>query len=298
VAFDKGGDIYTESVRADGTGSGLTRLTTDGHSGHARWSPNGKLLAFERRGDIYTMSATGTAVHRLTRTGGNYQPTWSRSGDQIAFVHVQSNGHGDIYRIGKSGGASVRLTHDAQTSCGDDHPSWSPISNTVVYHQTIEASCTSTTPSWTGNRILTVNTVTGHEQVLLRDYSIKGAPGATVDNPVFTPDGKHLVLFAQCGKSFCETNWLTAYLEVTLSGTLTKGTYTLSDSGGTAPELLPDQAVSPDGQWLVASVAWAQDPISNVLTTYKIGTSDNRPGLVSVASQNVIAFHPDWQPVH
>ena len=62
--------------------------------------------------------------------------------------------------------------------------------------------------------------------------------------------------------------------------------------------MLGDQAVSPDGQWLVASVAWAQDPFSDVLTTFRIGTNDNGPGLAGATTWHVpIEFHPDWQPL-
>lgn len=298
IAFDRRGNIYTESINPGGVGSGLTQLTTDGHSSHAQWSPDGKRLVFERSGDIYTMSATGKHVFRVTKGGRNYQPTWSRTGKQIAYVHVQPNGIGDIYRISVSGGTGVQLTHDSTTSCGDDHPNWSPINDTIVYHQLAEPYCMKGTPSWTGNRILTVNAWTGKTQVLFRDFGIKGAGGATVDNPVFMPDGKRLLIYALCEKASCQGNWLTAYLVVTLSGTLTKGTYTLPDAGGTSPELLGDQAVSPDGHWLVNSEAWGQDPINNVLTTYAMGSSENRPGLAGAASQHgVIEFHPNWQPV-
>jgi hypothetical protein len=298
IAFDQGGNIYTEAVSPGGLGSDLSQLTTDGHSSHARWSPDGQRLVFERRGDIYTMSATGKNVLRITKGGRNYQPTWSGTGKQIAYVHVQPNGHGDIYRISVSGGTGVQLTHDSTTSCGDDHPTWSPVGSAIVYRQFVQPNCLQTASQWTGSRILSVDAWTGKAKVLFRDFGIKGAGGATVDNPVFMPDGKHLVVYGQCAKAFCSVQWEAAYLEVTLSGQLIRGTYSLSDAEGTAPYLLGDQAVSPDGHWLVASVAWAQDPISNVLTTYAMGSSENRPGLAGATTQQgVVEFHPSWQPI-
>lgn len=69
----------------------------------------------------------------------------------------------------------------------------SPRNDAIVYHPLIEPCCLQTTPSWTGNRILTVDASGGNTHVLFRDFGIKG-PGDTVDNPVFMPDGKDLLI--------------------------------------------------------------------------------------------------------
>jgi hypothetical protein len=48
-------------VRVDG--SGLRKLT---RGRWATWSPNGRRIAFLRRGDLFTIRVDGTRVRRLT----------------------------------------------------------------------------------------------------------------------------------------------------------------------------------------------------------------------------------------
>ena len=61
-----------EVVVADANGSNDRRLTYSGGS-HPAWSPNGKLIAFERAGYIWTMRANGKRQKRLVR---GVQPAW------------------------------------------------------------------------------------------------------------------------------------------------------------------------------------------------------------------------------
>jgi plastocyanin len=76
-------DIYV--INADG--SGLTRLTTDAHSGNPAWSPDGRRIAFTRGSEIYVMNADGSGATRLTNNPGqDNAPAWSPDGTKIAFA--------------------------------------------------------------------------------------------------------------------------------------------------------------------------------------------------------------------
>jgi Tol biopolymer transport system component len=61
-----------EVVVARADGSNAKRLTTKGGSDPS-WSPDGKLIAFERSGSIWTMRADGSGARRLLR---GTQPAW------------------------------------------------------------------------------------------------------------------------------------------------------------------------------------------------------------------------------
>lgn len=85
IAFVRGGNIYTINPG----GSGLTRLTRDGHDSGPRWSPDGQRIAYLDRGNLWIMSASGHDKTRITRAAPgatDARPSWSPNGRYLAFV--------------------------------------------------------------------------------------------------------------------------------------------------------------------------------------------------------------------
>lgn len=76
-------------------------------------SPDGKTLAFDYKGDIYTVPATGGTATRLT-TQPSYEsrPVWSPDGSMIAFAGTNA-GSSDIYVMPATGGSATRLTFNS-----------------------------------------------------------------------------------------------------------------------------------------------------------------------------------------
>jgi Tol biopolymer transport system component len=118
IVFARTGDIY--SVRADGSGE---RMLTSGPQvdGHPIFSPNGKIVVFERRAsegaprDLYTVRVTGGSPHALTTTAADeHGASISADGCDIAFVRsVALTGGGsadDIYSVRPAGIHLRRLT--------------------------------------------------------------------------------------------------------------------------------------------------------------------------------------------
>src|SRR6266545_1105972 len=53
----------------------------------ARWSPDGKSVAYVAGGQLWVVAADGSAARQLTKlNGGASGPVWSPTGDKIAFV--------------------------------------------------------------------------------------------------------------------------------------------------------------------------------------------------------------------
>src|SRR5579871_5433835 len=73
-------------------------------------SPDGKLVAFSYKGDIWTVETIGGTARAVTsHSAHDIAPVFSPDGRQIAF---SSNRHGsyDIYVVANQGGRPTRLT--------------------------------------------------------------------------------------------------------------------------------------------------------------------------------------------
>jgi Tol biopolymer transport system component len=112
-------DIWT----CDIDGSRCDQITSlHGTAVRARWSPNGRYLAFEfhpnERSEIYIVEVPG-GVPRLLPTiprSDNLSPSWSRDGKWIYFASKRGAEAFQIWKIPAQGGAPVRLTKNGGIS--------------------------------------------------------------------------------------------------------------------------------------------------------------------------------------
>ena len=117
-------DLYI--VRTDGTG--LTRITRDGHDSSPAWSPDSRTLAFvrgpQKKGEhpqIFTYSLASGAVKQLTHLkDGAGSPVYSHNGKRIAFTVVTTDEPHAAYADFKAAGftptkeqrkADIRVIH-------------------------------------------------------------------------------------------------------------------------------------------------------------------------------------------
>lgn len=108
-------ELYT--IRTDGEGEGLTRLTHEfALNDHPVWSPDGRRIAFSSTREpatepgrawnaVYVMSADGGAAKRLTPAdAADFSPAWSPSGDLIAVASGDGQtGQADLVVMGPDG---------------------------------------------------------------------------------------------------------------------------------------------------------------------------------------------------
>jgi Tol biopolymer transport system component len=111
-------------MRADG--SGLRVLPVGKGIWTVKWSPDGRMLAFERAsgnheyGSVFVAAADGRGLRRV---GGGFQPTWSPDGHWLAFSR---NGAGtSVWRVSASGGTPKRIATGSS-------PDWSPDGRRLV----------------------------------------------------------------------------------------------------------------------------------------------------------------------
>jgi Tol biopolymer transport system component len=79
------GDLCVVTVKPDGRK--LKRLVTGGY--RPAYSPSGKLLAFERGGELFVMKASGGPERKVARGSS---PAWSPDGRRLAFIRFVGNG--------------------------------------------------------------------------------------------------------------------------------------------------------------------------------------------------------------
>jgi Tol biopolymer transport system component len=112
-------DIWTCAV--DGTiCDQVTSL--HGTAGRARWSPNGRYIAFEfhpnERSEIYMVEVPGGVPHLVSTIAGvdNLSPSWSRDGKWLYFASKRGAETFQIWKMPVQGGAAVRLTKNGGIS--------------------------------------------------------------------------------------------------------------------------------------------------------------------------------------
>ena len=110
-----GSEVWT--VRADGTALKSLTKGTQRTMGSPSWSPDGKWLAFDGKGEdgnwrVSLIDAEGGAPRLLAPLG--HVPSWSADGRWIYFS-AALNGPEEIWRVSMAGGAPTLVTHGGGT---------------------------------------------------------------------------------------------------------------------------------------------------------------------------------------
>jgi hypothetical protein len=100
-----------------------------GAGGVAMISPDGKSLAFDRRGDTWVMEFARGVANRLTFGPENHNPIWSPDGRYVAYAKVGAG----IYRKPATGAGNEELLLPSMSLAVPK--SWSPDGNLIVYAQ-------------------------------------------------------------------------------------------------------------------------------------------------------------------
>jgi Tol biopolymer transport system component len=105
------------------------------------WSPNGRMLAYEARNDIYLYDFARRRSRRLTHSPPGTAaglPSWAPNGRRIAFS--RRSGQGDtrssnVFTIGADGSGLRQVTHNRARGpiAGDSDPSWSPDGRLIAF---------------------------------------------------------------------------------------------------------------------------------------------------------------------
>jgi len=156
-------------------------------------SPDGKTIAFDLLGDIYTMPITGgEATPLMTDIAWQMQPKFSPDGKTIAFTSDE-NGGDNLWLMNSDGSNRKALTNETFRLVNS--PAWSPDGNYIVARK-----------HFTGSRSLGAGEVWMYHKTGGSGVMLTKRPNEQKDlgEPAFSRDGKY-VYFSQDatpGKTF------------------------------------------------------------------------------------------------
>jgi Tol biopolymer transport system component/DNA-binding winged helix-turn-helix (wHTH) protein len=117
VAFESDRLGFWDIWTCDVDGSRCDQITSlHGTAGRARWSPNGRYIAFEfhphERSEIYVVELPGGVPRLLPTIPGsdNLSPSWSRDGKWIYFASKRGGEAFQIWKMPFAGGTPKQLT--------------------------------------------------------------------------------------------------------------------------------------------------------------------------------------------
>jgi Tol biopolymer transport system component/DNA-binding winged helix-turn-helix (wHTH) protein len=123
IAFESNRLGFWDIWTCDVEGKDCDQITSlHGTAGRARWSPNGRYIAFEfhpkERSEIYVAEVPGGLPHLLPTIAGadNLSPSWSRDGRWIYFASKRGTEPFQVWKTPAQGGSPSRITSNGGIS--------------------------------------------------------------------------------------------------------------------------------------------------------------------------------------
>ena len=139
---------------------------------HNAISPDGTVIAFSYKGDIFTVPVSGGKATQLTTNAAqDSYPVWSPDSKQIVFASAREGGY-DLYIMSRDGGVPRRLT----THSGNELPMAFLDANTVLFQANLMPDAESVIFPQRYQQVYTVSTQGGRPRlfssVTLEDVNV------------------------------------------------------------------------------------------------------------------------------
>lgn len=305
ILFNRGGNLFTASP----SGGTIKQITTSGGISGAKWSPDGKKIAYRRAGNIVVRTvASGRSV--TVAVGADTAPVWAPTGQTIAFVAALPDapcGEQAVFTVPASGGSAPRLGYDPGSdncphgtdvfSLGSYTPDGTAVLLTTCYGWRDSICRISQVPMDGASTRRDIASVLCTEESFLADpqrcsYELHLSDGR------LGPGGNGILFTGRGG--YDQGSWVPSAI-----GTLPGSTPTPSSS---TPEMIYAIDRSGTGLHRVSAAAGGVNPTwsprgDQVLFTQRSGTTNNVMrviGTSATAKATLLirnASQADWQPI-
>ena len=193
-------------------------------------SPDGRTIATDMQGSIWTMPAAGGAMTRITDVFNDArQPRWSRDGRTIAFFAYRDGGY-DIWQINADGsnqkkltwgafddrepmwshdGTRVAFSSDRGDALGSDYNIWILDTRNGELRQVTKGDGEDFMPSWSAddNEIAFASSRDNYESIWSMNVRtggerrVRSVKGARLDAPSWGPGGQLLYHVTESGRT-------------------------------------------------------------------------------------------------
>src|SRR6266851_3745622 len=110
---------------------------SEGTSMSVAVSPDGRTLAIDLQGGIWTIAPDGSKQHKLTwGPFDDREPVWSHDGTRLAFASDRGNPLGSNYNIWVMDVATGACTQVTTDPAEDSMPTWSPDDQEIAFAST------------------------------------------------------------------------------------------------------------------------------------------------------------------